>query len=213
MKAPTQNSPVQVIPFIADSAPDAVAQIRAKLGPDAVVVNVRQLPADGLAKLWKSPRIEVLAYKPDGKAATAASDPLSELKQELQAIRQQLASANVAAVSDSPRGLTQSIRSGSGARSGVPQWRVGEVLEQSGLMPLHAQRVMERLQLNHGDVPPESLAEELVMARSTLTGLWRQLPEPGRSDRGLHVLVGPAGAGKTICICKWLAHGSNVGTR
>jgi len=205
MKAPTQNSPVQVIPFIADSAPDAVAQIRAKLGPDAVVVNVRQLPADGLAKLWKSPRIEVLAYKPDGKAASAASDPLSELKQELQAIRQQLASANVAAVTDSPRGLTQSTRSSSGARSGVPQWRVGEVLEQSGLMPLHAQRVMERLQLNHGDVPPESLAEEMVMARSTLTGLWRQLPEPGRSDRGLHVLVGPAGAGKTICICKWLA--------
>ena len=93
MKAPTQNPPVQVIPFIAESAPDAVAQIRAKLGPDAVVVNVRQLPADGLAKLWKSPRIEVLAYKPDGKpAAVGIADPLSELKLELQAIRQQLAS-------------------------------------------------------------------------------------------------------------------------
>jgi len=205
MKA--QNSSVQVIPFIADSAPDAVAQIRAKLGPDAVVVNVRQLPADGLAKLWKSPRIEVLAYKPDSKAeAAAASDPLSELKQELQAIRQQLATANVAAVTDSSRSLTQPTRSRAAARSGgVPQWRVGEVLESSGLMPVHAQRVMERLQSSHGDVPPESLAEELVMARSTLTGLWRQLPEPGRSDRGLHVLVGPAGAGKTICICKWLA--------
>ncbi|MBK7997247.1 MAG: hypothetical protein IPK15_00585 [Verrucomicrobia bacterium] len=206
MKAPTQNPPVQVIPFIAESAPDAVAQIRAKLGPDAVVVNVRQLPADGLAKLWKSPRIEVLAYKPDGKpAAVGIADPLSELKQELQAIRQQLASANAGAVADSPRGLTQSTRSGGARSGGVPSWRVGEVLESSGLMPVHAHRVMERLQASHGDIPPESLAEELVMARSALTGLWRHLPELGRSDRGLHVLVGPAGAGKTTCICKWLA--------
>src|SRR6185436_4678599 len=93
------SSSVQVIPFVAESATDAVAQIRAKLGPDAVVVNVRQLPADGLAKLWKSPRIEVLAYKPDTKPAAAAAlpaDPLAELKQELQAIRQQLGSPSTA---------------------------------------------------------------------------------------------------------------------
>src|SRR6185503_16502784 len=85
------NPSVQVIPFVADSAEDAVAQIRAKLGPDAVVVNVRQVPADGLAKLWKNPRIEVLAYKPDAKNAAAGPDPLAELKLELQAIKQQLA--------------------------------------------------------------------------------------------------------------------------
>jgi len=80
MNNPTQIPPVQVIPFVADSAADAVAQIRAKLGPDAVVVNVRQLPADGLAKLWKTPRIEVLAYKPDAQAEAsgAAPDPLAE---------------------------------------------------------------------------------------------------------------------------------------
>ena len=63
-----------------------VAQIRAKLGPDAVVVNVRQLPADGFAKLWKSPRIEVLAYKtdsfvmPNRLVLEADSDYLRELK-------------------------------------------------------------------------------------------------------------------------------------
>src|SRR5690349_8310630 len=94
MNAQISNPSVQVIPFIADSANDAVAQIRARLGPDAVVVNVRQLPADGLAKLWKNPRIEVLAYKPDARAGAATAstpDPLAELKQELQAIRQQLA--------------------------------------------------------------------------------------------------------------------------
>lgn len=206
MNTPTSNSSVQVIPFIAESAQDAVAQIRAKLGADAVVVNVRQLPADGLAKLWKSPRIEVLAYKPDGNAAAAASDPLGELKQELQAIRQQLASANVNAVADAPRSLSQSGRPGGPARSaGVPTWRVGEVLETSGLMPLHAQRVMEQLHSSHGEIPPASLAEELVMARKALSGLWRSAAETSAQDRLPHVFVGPAGAGKTTCICKWLA--------
>src|SRR6267142_2042317 len=123
MNTPAQNPSVQVIPFVAESAADAVAQIRAKLGPDAVVVNVRQLPADGLAKLWKSPRIEVLVYEPDAQVAASTLDPLGELKQELQAIRQQLASANAGAVTSSPRSSSQAARPGGPARSaGVPMW-------------------------------------------------------------------------------------------
>jgi len=211
MNTPAQNPPVQVIPFIAESAPDAVAQIRAKLGPDAVVVNVRQLPADGLAKLWKSPRIEVLAYKPDSETRNAERgarnpDALDELKQELQAIRQQLALANASAVTDAPRSVFQPAKSGASARSaGVPTWRVGEVLETSGLMPLHTQRVMEQLQSSHGDIPPASLAEELVMARKALSGLWRNAATAAGKDAVPHVFVGPAGAGKTTALCKWLA--------
>jgi flagellar biosynthesis protein FlhF len=191
------SSSVQVIPFVAESATDAVAQIRAKLGPDAVVVNVRQLPADGLAKLWKSPRIEVLAYKPEPKAAAAvlALDPLAELKQELQAIRQQLGASPAAA---------EPLTRGGARADGLPSWRVGEVLQTSGLAPVHAQRVMENLQSNHGVTPPASLAEELVMARAALSGLWRPAPELPR-HAGRQVLVGPPGAGKTTCLCKWLA--------
>jgi flagellar biosynthesis protein FlhF len=225
MNTPPQTPAVQVIPFVAESAADAVAQIRAKLGSEAVVVNVRQLPADGLSKLWKSPRIEVLAYKPDAKAPEAAPDLLGELKQELQAIRQQLAAANVSAVTDAAgrrAGASAGPRVGGAARSaGLPSWRVGEVLETSGLMPLHAQQVMERVQSAHGEVPPASLAEELVLARKALSGFWRNLPEEVRGEKAdgrradtssprashvaPHILVGPAGAGKTTCICKWLA--------
>jgi len=163
MNAPQTNTPVQVIPFIAESATDAVAQIRARLGPDAVVVNVRQLPADGLAKLWKSPRIEVLAYKPEAQATTGAMglDSIAELKQELQAIRQQLGPASSVPSGLSALGLAGGPgseivhRPGAGARSAGPvSWRVGEVLETSGLMPVHTQRVLERLQSNHGEAPP-----------------------------------------------------------
>jgi flagellar biosynthesis protein FlhF len=214
MNTPAPNPAVQLIPFIAESAADAVAQIRAKLGPDAVVVNVRQLPADGLARLWKSPRIEVVAYKPDGETRTAeggtrSPDALTELKQELQAIRQQLAAANVAAVTDATgrqAGKPAGPQAGASARSaGVPTWRIGDVLETSGLMPVHAQRVLEQLQSSHGEIPPASLAEELVLARKALSGLWRNPVETSGAEGLPHVFVGPAGAGKTTCLCKWLA--------
>src|SRR5262245_40677684 len=178
------NASVQVIPFVAESAADAVAQIRAKLGPEAVVVNVRQLPADGLAKLWKSPRIEVLAYKPDAKAAAeiGVADPLAELKQELQAIRQQLGPATTGhgqafSLSGAQDGLAAGTLRGGARRAGTPGWRIGEVLETSGLMPVHAQQVVDQLQSSHGEVPPGTLAEEVVLARAALSGLWRQTPD------------------------------------
>src|SRR6185503_5861608 len=155
MNAPTLPPPLQVIPFIAESAADAVAQIRAKLGPDAVVVNVRQLPADGLAKLWKSPRIEVLAYKPDAQVATVAADPLAELKQELQAIRQQLGPGpgRAGTVHESDKTVAGSgpARRVSARLDGAPAWRVGEVLQTSGLAPVHAQRIVDQLQATHGE--------------------------------------------------------------
>ncbi|HWQ93276.1 MAG TPA: hypothetical protein VN673_16495 [Clostridia bacterium] len=53
---------MQVIPFIADTLTAALGQIHAQLGPEAIVLNIRPLPASGLSRLWKNHRgIEVLA--------------------------------------------------------------------------------------------------------------------------------------------------------
>jgi flagellar biosynthesis protein FlhF len=104
-------------------------------------------------------------------------------------------------------------RFSAGRPGGLPAWRVGEVLETSGLMPVHTQRVMDQLQSSHGETPPSSLAEEMLMARSTLTGLWRTAPELNRNERGPHVLVGPPGSGKTTSICKWLAQARLIESR
>lgn len=203
-------SSVQIVPFIAESAEDAVAQIRQKLGPDAVVVNVRQLPAEGLARWWKTPRIEVLAYKPDPAGAPPAEGPLQELKKELQALRSRLEPPVTSTQGDNPvRGATEAIPGGwpaRGARSAGPTgWRVAEVLETSGLLPVNAHRVIEQLRSSHGEQPPGSWPEEMLMARSALNGLWRPAPEPGLRDGRPHVLIGPPGVGKSTCVCKWLA--------
>lgn len=164
---------MKVETFLADSAADAVAQIRSRLGPEAVVVNVRQKPADGLASLWQKPRIEVLAYRPE--AAPSA--------------------APVTLASAPPH-----------ASASAPAWSVKTLLESSGLLPLHTESLIERLQGLHGDAPPANLSEELDLARSLLQRRWRSpAPDSRRLTDRPHVFIGAPGVGKTTCLCKWLA--------
>jgi flagellar biosynthesis protein FlhF len=170
---------IQPIPFIASSAEEAVAQIRARLGPDAVVLNVRPIKAPGLSRLWQKPMIEVVAYRPEPSAPAAApvNEALAEFRQELEEIRQQVDLNN----------------------SG---WRVDALLQKTGLLPLEAQHIMDDLKSAHGDIPPSSLAEEITLARARLVRKWRTPYAIG--PHSTHVLIGPAGSGKTTLLCKWL---------
>src|ERR1051325_10783317 len=74
--------------FVAESAAQALAQIRAELGPAAVVVDVRRLPGTGLSRLWQKPRIQVLAGIPDKESAE--NKPLNALLQKIAELNQQL---------------------------------------------------------------------------------------------------------------------------
>lgn len=188
--------------FIAGSAAEAVAQIREQLGGEAVVLNVRQVPAAGLSRLWQKPRIEVTAAVPEPPPTEL--NPLGELRREIAALRE-LVVQPVRSVAPSP------------AREEVPPefsfepvpdasgWRIGPLLQKLGLLPLHAQRVVERLQLLHGEAPPASFSDELAYAREGLAQLWNA-PALSRAQLAspFHVFVGPPGSGKTTALCKWL---------
>src|ERR1051325_6231831 len=53
---------MKIVPFVAENAATALAQIHEKLGPDAVVLSIRKLPAHGVAWLWnRQGHVEVLA--------------------------------------------------------------------------------------------------------------------------------------------------------
>jgi flagellar biosynthesis protein FlhF len=199
---------MQPLSFIAASAEEAVAQIREKLGPDAVVLNVRPLPANGLARLWQKPMIEVLAHLPElpppVEAIAPVSEALAEFRQQLEDIKQQV--GNRAPQKEAARPESASIETGEELNGG--RWRVGTFLQRTGLLPLHAQFVLDRLRAQHGETPPPSLGEEINLARAQLAELWRQ-PRP-LAPHSLHVLVGPAGSGKTTCLCKWLTQAALV---
>jgi len=240
---------MQVHTFIVDSAAEAVGLIRGKLGPDAVVLNVRKLPAEGVSKLWRKPRLEVLAAVPPqsgqesvepGLISSAPSiaggpvvppvphpgpivprppeDPLSELRREMSEIRAEVLRGREAGIG---RDAATSVEAGpfefmaeavliepfAGKSAAYPgQWKVGPILEATGLQPRHALRVVERLCQDHGEVGPEALSEQLALVCRVLKGEWlvpqAYAPAGGQET---HVLVGPAGSGKTTALCKWLA--------
>jgi flagellar biosynthesis protein FlhF len=183
--------------FIATSAEDAVAQIRNRLGPEAVVLNVKRVEPSGLARLWQKPMIEVLACKPE--APVPEPDPFSEaiaqFRQELAEIKQHVVNRSEPEISTVPLTTEEAQLNGG-------NWRVGPVLRRSGLLPLHTQQVLDRLHTKYGENPPATLGEEIHRTQDVLAASWRA-PSPVEA-KSLHVFVGAAGCGKTTYLCKWL---------
>jgi flagellar biosynthesis protein FlhF len=69
----------QVHQFIAADTTSALAQIHEQLGPDAVVLSVRPLPAQGMARLFPGKkRIEVLASLPDRSSPTSPAPAFAD---------------------------------------------------------------------------------------------------------------------------------------
>ena len=197
---------MEPVSFTATSAEEAVAQIRSKLGSDAVVLNVRRLPPNGLARFWQKPMIEVLAVKPDAPEPTKTpapvveaapfSEALAEFRQQLAEIKEQVAGRSAAEPTLTPVEEDEETEPDGGA------WRVGALLRKSGLRALATQHILDKIRAEHGETPPRSLGEEILCARDALAAAWRRPSAvPARS---LHVLVGPSGSGKTTYLCKWL---------
>ena len=214
---------MQIHTFLAETVADAVSQIRETLGQDAVVLNVRRLPAEGLARLWQKPRIEVLAHVPEKTAVTtvptvnAALDEvqvsaLAELRAEMREMKDQLSVSKNSTSDDSGSrrreeaetlaALDESASLRRRLQESQCDWRVGSLLEQSGLLPVHAERVVADLCEAHGEAAPISISDEIELAKQMLASRWNAA---ARNSTGPHVFIGAPGAGKTTVLCKWLA--------
>ncbi|MCF7668802.1 MAG: hypothetical protein K9N48_03390 [Verrucomicrobia bacterium] len=187
---------MKVVPFVAETAYQAVEKIREELGPQAVVLNVRRLPAEGLSRLWRKPAIEVLACLPDGR--NGREDRLDELKRELGEIKRELPG-----IRNNGGGVRGQTIAQSGYSSG---WRIGMMLENTGMLPVHIQNIVDRLHALHGPTRPEPVGRELHLAGALLEDLWpRRLQFGTETDSRIHLLIGAPGVGKSTCLCKWLA--------
>jgi flagellar biosynthesis protein FlhF len=208
---------MEPISFIASSAAEAVEQIRARLGPEAVVLNVRPLPAQGFNRLWQTPKIEVLAHVPG--AAPADTDPfvqvLTGFQKQLDEIRHQVvppaAQPELQAIPEEPSPAP--VQTPQPIIEPEPEvetgsWKIGAVLRSMGLLPLHAQNVVDALAAQHGEKAPELLSEQMRFACAYLSRRWRSSSPLPRNS--LHVLVGPAGSGKTTSLCKWVTQAALV---
>ena len=182
---------------MADSSVDAIAQIRAQLGPDAVVLSVKQLPAAGIGRLWQRPRIEVVACIPDAPQAQVEDDPLSEIKRQLAELRQQLDQRPATWGNRQPE-----VVPGTHTFAPAIPPTVVQILEKIGILPLYIQQVLELLRQANPSQAPQTLPQEIEAVCSALKRIWRVRNDSGTN---VHVFIGPPGTGKTTCLCKWLA--------
>lgn len=167
--------------FIAKTPAAALAQIQAELGPEAVVLSVRQIPAQGVARLLPGRRwVEVLADVPAADPESIAN-PWREVR-------------------DVPLSLTAS------PQAYADRWRSVAWLESMGLLPALADRLQVLLAARHKVNAPASLEEEWSAVTAALVSAWQAVPalEAVARPPRPHVFVGPPGSGKTTVLCKWL---------
>ncbi|MDR3378668.1 MAG: hypothetical protein P4M10_08290 [Verrucomicrobiae bacterium] len=168
--------------FTADNANEAVRLVQENLGPEAIIVSVRQLPGNGFARLLhRTGHIEVLAGVPD--KARHVVPPGTDAY--------------------TPYGDTERGEPALPPPRPIHRWRSIAWLESLGLLPEYADRLELKLRTDHGTKPPEMPIAEWTLVRDTLAAYWR----PPRREVGTglpHVFIGPPGSGKTTALCKWL---------
>lgn len=183
---------MKLVAFKAENAGAALAQIQDELGPEAVVVSVRQMPEGRLARLWQRDRwIEVTAAVPQTTPQTRPERMPEPRNFE----------ARSAAQSSSSRPMVETPPLG-----GVPiRWRTISWLEDKGLLPTFLNRLEEKVHILYGNVPRLSPEKEWSAVTDLMTCHWRPTKPADTAAGRPHVFIGPAGSGKTTVLCKWMA--------
>jgi len=199
---------MRIATFQATDAADAVAQIRAALGSKAVVLNVRQLSAVGLARLWKKPGLEVMAgvweapTEQEVSPGTMVAPPGPEVGA--------LVGSAVIPVPPCEAPSLPRLVEGSAPESELwlraSGWKSAGVLEKMGLLPLYAEQILQEAEFGVASGSTPSLAQELALIKAALHRLWRPASalEDNHPPRP-HVFLGGPGTGKTTVLNKWLA--------
>lgn len=185
---------MKIQPFVAENAAAALAQIHEQMGPDAVVLSIRRLPAQGMAWLWnRQGSVEVLAAVLSKQETVEAAKTMPEMLQTSRHAWDD--SAEINPLSDLP-----AIPSSTRQRD----WRSITWLESLGLLPSYANLLEERIRARHGDKAPANATLEWSAVRGALTEFWRPPTNHRNHGHQTHVFVGPPGSGKTTVLCKWL---------
>ena len=177
---------MNLVPFIAENADAALAQIQRQLGPDAVVVSVRKLPTSGLSRLWqRHGQIEVLAGVPKEKSA--------QKKRALPSGVDGYVPFDEKNQPPAPKATALSRR-----------WKSIAWLESLGLLPEFAELLENKVSELHGSAPPPTPIAEWSAVRDVLAGFWRPPRQKMEGTGRPHVFIGPSGSGKTTVLCKWM---------
>ncbi len=181
---------MKVLAIQADDATTALARVNEELGPEAVVVSVRRLPAEGLSRLWqRHGKIEVTACVPE-----AAPDKKPEAHEHEQVPGRRFAPQS------------QNWSSGTANSPPAKRWRTIQWLETKGLLPAFVEQLEQKVYLLHGELPPPTPEKEWAAVTDLIVCHWRNARKTMAGTGRPHVFIGPPGSGKTTALCKWMVH-------
>jgi flagellar biosynthesis protein FlhF len=177
---------MKLVAVIAENANAALAQIHERLGPEAVVVSVRKIQPEGLARLWQNNRkIEITACL------------LPETPQPKTEIPVETKSAMI------PFGKNFAVET-TGEKSSFGRWRSVAWLESKGLLPAFTEQLEQKVFVLHGEKPPATPETEWSAVTDLIVCHWRPARSTMTGTGRPHVFIGPAGSGKTTALCKWM---------
>lgn len=205
---------MKLVTIVAGSAAEALAEVHRQLGPEAVVVNVRKTPAPGLSKIWKKPQIEVQATLPNQRPAPVKRDLTEIYRMHERAKEQRSAQPSQNRRAPPPPARTTSPRQAPAPAKEsrepnlletIEEVGLGRMLENLGLLPLHAQWLVDQVHARQFGEPQKNLRDQFAAVQELLVEFWSRLAANVRINSGqTRVLVGAPGVGKTTCLCKWL---------
>jgi len=185
--------------IIADSPQEAIEKARESFGPEAIIQEVRKQPRQGISRIWKQPRLELIIGVPSRQPSETDSIGESTTPSFFDVYKKQHLSEG-SAQDKSPEGSCD-IPSDSREPS-----RIEPMLRKMGLGDYWVNQLLDRLAIRFKDGLPDFVTDELAFCRSLLT---EQLKEPQSDPREANhpiLLMGSPGCGKTTLLCKWMAH-------
>ena len=215
------------ITVLANSAPEALAEVYRQLGPAAVVVNVRKIAAPGLGRIWKKPQVELQAALPvrPEQPKIRPTVPASFLK-SVEKWNRKAAPLPEEKIRPRERSKGEKIKDldpevpervptrPSSPKPSVPAepavqsapTRLSTMLENLGLLPIHAQRLADQVNRSKRRAGEEwTLKEEFAAVQELLIRQWQTAARRSQTRNAkTRILVGAPGVGKTTCLCKWL---------
>jgi flagellar biosynthesis protein FlhF len=186
---------MKLISIVADSPNDALVQVHAQLGPDAVIVSVRKMPAQGISWIWPNSRkIEVTACVPEKAAKESESIP-SKTENHLPPRGRDTVQV--------PARTTTFERPA--VRPSQHHWRSIGWLETNGLLPAFTRQLEDKVHKLYGQTPLPTMQNEWSAITDLIICHWLPSRQATVGTGRPHVFIGPPGSGKTTALCKWMA--------
>ena len=201
--------------FLVEDMSEAVSKIKYSLGPDAVIVNTRNVRRKGLKGLFQPPMIEVIAV-------ADARKPTPKIEPDIDYEYNKLLQTKIDSLSEHFESILSNAVNNNGAQSEQVEEKVEEVKEVKEEEPRaevyqdndYVKKLVEEEVLEEVAIEIVKEAEEIVRKREDTQMedvirylLQSHLGEPmpvklAKYRRKIIFLLGPTGVGKTTTIAK-----------